>query len=154
MLKRQNYFIFFFLHCLKWKCLKWNYRQVEQPSSIYFSVVATKPELDGKKGREQKKKAARTREESDQDGKSGQRRHASDKGGSWILYREAGGRETLFLLEEWFPSFLFDKPMQEECRGKNNALHHTGWGRRKRSVFSKSRRRLPSVSPSIFWGSM
>ena len=47
--------------------------------------------------------------------KNGQRRHASDKGGSWILYREAGGRETLFLLEEWFPSFLFDKPMDEEC---------------------------------------
>ena len=46
-----------------------NNRQVEQLSSIYFSVVATKSELDGKKGREQKKKAARTREESDQDGK-------------------------------------------------------------------------------------
>ena len=76
--------------------------------------MATKSELDGKKGREQKKKAARTKEESDQDGKSGQRRQASDKGGSWILYREAVGRATLFLLEEWFPSFLFDKPMDEE----------------------------------------
>ena len=127
---------------------------MEQPSSIYFSVVATKSELDGKKGREQKKKAERTKEKSNQDGKRGQRRQASDKGGSWILYREAGGRETLFLLEEWFTSFLFNKSMKEECRGKNNALHHIGWGRRKRSVFSKSRRRLPSVSPSIFLGSM
>ena len=99
--------------------------------------MATKSELDGKKGREQKKKAARTKEESDQDGKSGQRRHASDKGASWILYGEAGGRETLFLLEEWFTSFLFNKSMKEECRGKNNALHHMGWGRRKGAFSQK-----------------
>ena len=54
---------------LKVKVSEKNNRQVEQPSSIYFSVVATKSELDGKKGREQKKKAAKAKEKSDQDGK-------------------------------------------------------------------------------------
>ena len=90
-----------------------------------------------RRGANKRKKAARAEEKSDQDGKSGQRRQASDKGGSWILCREAGGRETLFLLEEWFPSFLFDKPMKEEYRGKNNALHYMGWGKEEKERFLK-----------------
>ena len=34
------------------------------------------------------------------------------EGAAYCIERQ--GRETLFLLEEWFPSFLFDKPMKEE----------------------------------------
>ena len=67
-----------------------NNRQVEQLSSIYFSVVANKPELGGKKGREQKKKPRERKKKATKMEKSGQRRQASDKGGSCILYREAG----------------------------------------------------------------
>ena len=89
-----------------------------------------------RRGGNKRKKLRERMEKATKMKKNGQRRHASDKGGSGILYREAEGRETLFLLEEWFPSFLFDKPMKEECQGKKNALHHTGWGWRKRSLLT------------------
>ena len=125
---------------------------MEQPSSIYFSVVATKSELDGKKGREQKKKAARPKEKSDQDGKSGQRRQASDKGGSWILYC-IGRQGVVRHFSCWRSGF---QVFSSTSRCKKNAEERImpfitwGWGGGKGAFFSKSRRRLPPVSPSIF----
>ena len=87
---------------------------MEQPSSIYFSVVANKPELGGKKGREQKKKSRESeRKKRPRWKKAGKEdRRVIKEGAAYCIERQ--GRETLFLLEEWFLSFLFDKPMKEE----------------------------------------
>ena len=145
--------ISFFSSCIAWSesvwneiIGKWNNRAqyISQSWRPSQSWMVRRGGNKRKKLRERKKKATKMEKAGKED------RRVIKEGAGYCIERQ--GRETLFLLEEWFLSFLFDKPMKEEYWGKNNALHHTGWGRRKRSVFFQKVVDAchPSAHPS-FW---